>query len=81
LDGAGKFSAVQLAGDFFAHRACAGVLERMLVGVTPGPEPVGRAVDAAYAHAAHDVEGIRSLRTLQDAILDAAAAARDQLHT
>ncbi|MET0384356.1 MAG: hypothetical protein ABW321_00280 [Polyangiales bacterium] len=78
LDGAGKFAAVQVAGDFFAHRACAATLERVLIGVSPTPDLVARAVDAAFAHAGYDVEGIRSLRTFQDAIIDAAdAASRD----
>jgi hypothetical protein len=75
LDGSGKFSAVSLAGDFFAHRACAGALERMLLGVTPNAEMVARAVDGAYAHPARDFEGVRNLRSLQDAILDAADSA------
>jgi hypothetical protein len=66
---------VRVAGDFFAHRGCMATLERVLLGVSPTPELVGRAVDAAFAHAGYDVEGIRSLRTFQDAILDAAAVA------
>jgi hypothetical protein len=76
LDAGGKFSAVCLAGDFFAHRACAAALERMLVGVKPTTEGVGRAVDTAYAVPGHDVEGVRSMRTFQEAILDAVAAAK-----
>jgi hypothetical protein len=76
LDGSGKFAAVSLAGDFFAHRACAAALERMLLGVSPNAEMVARAVDAAYAHPAHDFEGVRNLRVLQEAILDAADSAR-----
>jgi hypothetical protein len=75
LDGAGKFAAVRVAGDFLAHRACAATLERVLLGVTPAPEPVARAVDAAFAHAGHDVEGVRDLRSFQNAILDAAYSA------
>jgi hypothetical protein len=75
LDHAGKFAAVRLAGDFFAHRGCGATLERVLLGVTPAGEPVARAVDAAFAHAGHDVEGIRKLHSFQDAILDAADAA------
>lgn len=75
LDGAGKVAAVRIAGDFFAHRSCMAVLERVLLGVSPTPELVGHAVDAAFAHAGYDVEGIRSLRTFQDAIIDAAAVA------
>jgi hypothetical protein len=54
-------------------------LERVLLGVSPTADHVGRAVDAAFAHAGYDVEGIRSLRTFQDAIIDAAAAAASVL--
>ncbi|MEY4583022.1 MAG: hypothetical protein RL701_7725 [Pseudomonadota bacterium] len=78
LDGSGKIAAVRVAGDFLAHRACAVTLDRVLIGVTPTPELVGRAVDAAFAphaNSGHDVEGIRNLRTFQDAIIDAADAA------
>lgn len=76
LDGAGKFAAVRVAGDFLAHRSCAVTLERVLRGVTPNPEMVARAVDAAFAQPGHDLEGIRSLRTFQDAIIDAAGIAQ-----
>jgi len=79
LDSAGKVAAVRVAGDFFAHRGCMSTLERVLLGVSPTPELVGRAVDAAFSHASYDVEGIRSLRTFQDAIIDAAAAAASVL--
>jgi hypothetical protein len=75
LDPAGRFAHVRLCGDFFAHRACAVTLERVLLGVTASPELVARAVDAAYAQPSHDLEGIRSLKTFQEAILDAADAA------
>jgi len=73
LDGAGKFSAVRVAGDFLAHRACATTLERVLLGASPTSELVARAVDTAFARSGYDVEGIRSLHTFQEAILDAAA--------
>jgi hypothetical protein len=79
LDGAGKVAAVRVAGDFFAHRGCMVILERVLLGVSPTAEMVGRAVDAAFTHAGYDVEGIRSLRTFQDAIIDAAATAASVL--
>ena len=79
LDHAGKFASVRVAGDFFAHRACGATLERVLLGVTPAPDLVARAVDAAFAHAGHDVEGIRKLRTFQDAIIDAATSAVSDL--
>jgi hypothetical protein len=78
LDAVGKLASVRLAGDFFAHQACAITLERMLLGVRPSADMVGPAVDAAYAHPQHDFEGVRNLRNLQESILDAAdAASRD----
>ena len=67
------------AGDFFAHRACAETLERTLIGVSPTPELVGRAVDTAYAKPEHDFEGVRNLKSLQEAILDAADLAKRSL--
>jgi hypothetical protein len=79
LDPAGRFAHVRLGGDFFAHRACPVTLERVLLGVTPTTEMVARAVDAAYAEPRHDVEGVRSLKTFQEAILDAAEAAKAEL--
>jgi hypothetical protein len=47
-------------------------LERVLLGVSPAPDLVARAVDAAFAHAGHDVEGVRDLRSFQTALLEAA---------
>jgi hypothetical protein len=78
LDGAEKFSSVRVAGDFLAHRGCAPTLERVLVGVSPVSELVARAVDTAFTHAGYDVEGIRDLRTFQDAILDAARVVTEE---
>jgi len=75
LDDAGRIQRVCLAGDFFAHRACEATLNRMLLGATPTPSLVGRAVDTALTRPEHDVEGVRSLRTFQDAILEAAGFA------
>jgi len=79
LDGAAKLSAVRVAGDFLAHRACAITLERVLLGVSPAPDLIARAVDAAFAHAGHDVEGVRDLRSFQTSVLDAAQTARTTL--
>lgn len=79
LDSASKLSRVRMCGDFFADDNCAITLERMLVGVAPSPDHIGRAIDAAYGQAGHDVEGIRDLRTFQTAILDAVARARAPL--
>ena len=79
LDAAGKFSQLVLAGDYFAHRACGETLERMLIGVTPSRELVGRAVDTAFAQPEHDFEGVRNLKSLQEVILDAADLAKRSL--
>jgi hypothetical protein len=79
LDGAGKIDQLSMAGDFFAHRACAETLERTLLGVSPSSELIARAVDTAYAQPAHDFEGVRNLRSLQEAILDAADLAKRAL--
>jgi hypothetical protein len=76
LDRSGKFSTVRLAGDFMAHRGCARTLERMLIGTTPTPDTVARAVDTACTQTGHDFEGVRNLKTLQEAILDAADLAK-----
>ncbi|HTU57154.1 MAG TPA: hypothetical protein VMF89_01955, partial [Polyangiales bacterium] len=73
LDSAGNFANVRIAGDFFAHRACAAVLEKQLCGASPDALRVGEAVDAAFARSGYDVEGIRSLSVIRDAILEAAA--------
>jgi hypothetical protein len=77
LDGAGKLAKLRVRGDFFAAQACAVTLERMLVGVEPSSERIGRAVDAAYGQGGHDVEGIKDLHSFQISILDAVARARD----
>jgi hypothetical protein len=72
LDRAGNFANVRVAGDFFAQRACAAALEQQLCGSQPHVQTVGEAVDAVFARAGYDVEGIRSLSVIRDAILEAA---------
>jgi hypothetical protein len=72
LDHAGNFASVRIAGDFFAHRACAATLEKELCGASPHAQRVGEAVDAVFARSGYDVEGIRSLSVIRDAILEAA---------
>jgi hypothetical protein len=72
LDSAGKFASIRVAGDFFAHRACAATLEKALCGSSPDAQRVAEAVDAAFARSGYDVEGIRSLTVIRDAILQAA---------
>ncbi len=75
LDSAGKLSRVVLAGDFFQGRGAPAAPERTLLGVTPSSEPIGRSLDAVYAHGPNEIEGVKSLTSLQSAILDAAARA------
>ncbi len=76
LDGAGKLRDVQLAGDFFCDDAGAAGLRRALSGVTPSADMLGRALDAVYGRSGHELEGVRSLQTFQEAILDAVQRAR-----
>lgn len=75
LDANGKIVRVRVAGDFFAHRACTTTLETRLSGASPDPLVVGEAVDAVFARSGYDVEGIRSLSVIRDAILEAAQRA------
>lgn len=76
LDAAGKLSRVRLAGDFFQDRACPAALERALAGATPSAEVIGRALDVLYVHGPRELEGIREIATLREAILDAVAQAQ-----
>jgi hypothetical protein len=76
LDSAAKLARVVMCGDFFADDGCGITLERMLIGVEPSTDHIGRAVDAAYGSTGPDVEGVRDLRSFQTAILDAVARAR-----
>jgi hypothetical protein len=72
LDAHKNFAEVRLAGDFFAHRACPATLQTQLFGRVPKEHEVGEAVDAVFARSGYDVEGIRSLSVIRDAILEAA---------
>jgi hypothetical protein len=72
LDADGRFVHVCVAGDFLAHQACTATLETRLRGARPKAQVVGEAVDAVFARAGYDVEGIRSLSVIRDAILEAA---------
>jgi hypothetical protein len=76
LDSAGNFASVRVAGDFFAHRACAATLEKVLCGSSPDAQQIAKAVDAVFARSGYDVEGIRSLTVIRDAIVLAAEAAK-----
>lgn len=76
LDANGKIVRVRIAGDFFAHRACTATLEARLCGAIPDAQVVGEAVDATFARSGYDVEGLRSLSVIRDAILEAAERSR-----
>jgi lipoate-protein ligase A len=71
LDTDGRIDAVQIGGDFFQHQDCAGQLAARLVGTRGGPMNVAAALDAVYAARPGLIEGVRSLRTLAAALLDA----------
>jgi len=76
LDAAGRFEDVRLGGDFFQHRSCAPRLADRLRGALANADEVGAALDSVYASTPGLVEGVRSLRSLEAAILDAAGKAR-----
>jgi hypothetical protein len=75
LDAAGAISAARIAGDFFMHADCNADLEEALAGKPPTDEAFANALDAVLAHRVGLIEGVRSLRTLHAAFLDAAAQA------
>jgi hypothetical protein len=79
LDRSGKIHALRLAGDFFQDSGCSAALERTLLGVEPSAELVGRALDTVYGHGTHELEGVRSLLSFREVILEAAAHARPTL--
>ncbi len=76
LDRSGKLDQVRLAGDFFQDAGCPASLTRTLQGVEPSDALIGRGLDAVYAQGSHELEGVRSLRTFQEAILEAVEHAR-----
>lgn len=75
LDAKGLISAARIAGDFFMHGDCNGALEEALAGKPPTDATFAHAIDAVLAHRVGLIEGVRSLRTLQAAFLDAAQRA------
>jgi hypothetical protein len=81
LDGAGLLRAVRVRGDFFMHDACEADLEERLAGKPPKPEVFAEALDGVLAARLGLIEGVRSLRTLHAALLDAAGRARAVLET
>jgi lipoate-protein ligase A len=76
LDERGVISSARIAGDFFMHADCNGDLEEALVGKPPTDETFATAIDAVLAHRVGLIEGVRSLRTLHAAFLEAAQLAQ-----
>lgn len=75
LDHAGAIAALRVGGDFYQPHDRPARLERELLGKPPHPELLGQALDAVYAAEPGKIEGVRSLNTLRNALLDAAEAA------
>lgn len=76
LDAQGSIGAARIAGDFFMHADCNADLEEALVGKPPTDDVFASAIDAVLAHRVGLIEGVRSLRTLHAAFIDAASRAR-----
>ena len=70
-----RLGAFELCGDFFQHSACAEQLAVRLLGQVPTLATVGAALDSVYGVRPGLIEGVRSLNSLRDAIIDAVAAA------
>ncbi|MDH5670903.1 MAG: hypothetical protein OEZ06_02080 [Myxococcales bacterium] len=71
LDPAGKLAALRLVGDFMQHEACPQQLTDALLGALPDARSLGAALDGVYAAGPGLIEGVRSLGTLQEALLSA----------
>ncbi|AKF09976.1 hypothetical protein [Sandaracinus amylolyticus] len=71
LDDEGRFARVRFAGDFFADERAIEALETDLVGVAPDEHAIGRTIDHVLGPGRGVIEGVTSLRTLRDALLDA----------
>jgi len=76
LDARGVIRAARIAGDFFMHADCNGDLEEALVGKPPTDDTFAMAIDAVLAHRVGLIEGVRSLRSLHAAFLEAAQLAQ-----
>ena len=72
FDGRGAFTAIELGGDFYQQRERARDLSGRLVGVQAEAAAIGAAVDAIYGTPGA-IEGVRSLTTLREAILNTMA--------
>lgn len=76
LDASGRIRAVRLRGDFFMSSSVASELEERLVGSAPTADAFAQALDDVLAARVGLIEGVRSLRSLQAALLDATERAR-----
>jgi hypothetical protein len=76
LDAHGAIAALEVGGDFFQQRECPTQLAARLLGVRPDADTLGAALDSVYAARPGLIEGVRSLTSLRNALLDAAARAR-----
>lgn len=72
LDAGGCFERVALGGDLLLRRREARALCGELQGAKPEVDAVGAVLDRLFARATGALEGVRSLRTLQAAVMEAA---------
>ena len=78
LDARGAVAELSLGGDFMQRGGRHQALAAALVGQLPDAPRVGAALDAVYAREPGAIEGVRSLHTLRDAILDACERAQSR---
>lgn len=78
LNDAGRLSALRIAGDLMQHEGCPVALAEALLGTEPTARGIGGALDRIYAERPGLIEGVRSLGSLQQALLDAVAHARER---
>jgi hypothetical protein len=77
LDDTGAIAALTLGGDFMQRSGRAEALRALLIGARPDANRIGAALDAVYAREPGSLEGVRSLHSLRDAILDACTRAAE----
>lgn len=75
VDAEGRVSGLAVGGDYFAVDGCGDALAARLLGTLGDAQGVGAAVDAVYA-APGRIEGVRSLASLRDVLLEAIERAR-----
>jgi hypothetical protein len=75
LDARGTLREIEIGGDLMQSDRALAALRAALIGRVPDTEAVGAALDRAYASRGA-TEGVRSLRSLQTALLDAIESAK-----